>query len=564
MNNNRKTISVAEQIKEGSDVNKRVLQKIKAQVIGVKKQKGSSNQSQSIDNNPFLRMLDKERIIEPPFDILTLAMLIENNTEMRPVLDALIVNISGFGHRFVSRIKLAKADEETKTIVEKERVKLVNFFEYATRESFGKFREKQDMDLEITGNSYFEIIRSLSGKIQGFTHLPSYQVRLGFQEKEWQVVDRSILELQDDSSVKVVKRKEHRRFRLYCQAKQIAFGSRNEQSKHDVSWFKEFGDPRIYDVRTGALADESLDVQYRANELIHRGIYSTRSPYGIPRYIGNLFSIYGDRAAEEINFQTFKNNNIPSMVVAVSNGQLTEGSIQRIESFVESSISGSDNYSKFLILEAEASEDEPGEDGSQVKLDIKPLVSEQHKDALFQQYSKNNLDKIRRVWRIPPIFTGSSSDYSRNVADTSRRLADEQIFDPKRVEWDDLFNRDIFPEMGIQYYKYKTNSPNTTDNQALVSILSGSEKTGGMTPRIARSMLEEILSRELPDFIGEFDPDVPFSLTMAEAVKNQADPTEPGQQVTAIKSIDNDAKRFFEIADIVEKNWRRVDDDDES
>ena len=41
----------------------------------------------------------------------------------------------------------------------------------------------------------------------------------------------------------------------------------------------------------------------------------------------------------------------------------------------------------------------------------------------------------------------------------------------------------------------------------------------------------------MPPFPSDFDPDVPFSLTMAEAVKNKADPAEPGQQVTALKVL---------------------------
>jgi len=253
----------------------------------------------------------------------------------------------------------------------------------------------------------------------------------------------------------------------------------------------------------------------------------------MPRYIGNLLSIFGDRAAEEINFITFKNNNIPSMVIAVSNGQLTEATIDRVKEFVESQIQGSDNYSKFLLLEAEGAEE--GEDGSQVKMEIKPLVSEQHKDALFQEYSKNNQDKIRRLWRLPPIFVGRSDDYTRATAESSRRLADEQIFAPERDEFDAFINRQIFPSMGIMYHKFKSNSPNTTDNTQLVKILASAEKTGGMSPKIGRLILEDVLNSELPGFPDEFDPDVPFSLTMAEAVKNQADPSEPGQQVTAVK-----------------------------
>jgi capsid portal protein len=310
----------------------------------------------------------------------------------------------------------------------------------------------------------------------------------------------------------------------------------------------------------------------RATEIVHLRHYSARSPYGLPRYIGNLLGIFGDRAAEEINYTTFKNNNIPSMAVMVSNGQLTEGTIQRIESFVESQIRSSDNYSKFLIIEAEPV-DEEGEDGGQLKIEIKPLTSDQHKDALFQQYSKNNQDKIRRAFRLPPIFVGRSDDYSRSTAESSRRLADEQVFSPERDRFDDVVNRTIFPCMGIRFHRFKSNSPNTTDNESLVKILAGAEKTGGMTPRIARAMLEQILGIDLPEFPGAFPQDVPFSLTMAEAVKNKADVAEPGQQVTALKAIaaltDSDiqfaddakilevAKQLLSLNQAAEMMWRK-------
>jgi len=82
----------------------------------------------------------------------------------------------------------------------------------------------------------------------------------------------------------------------------------------------------------------------------------------------------------------------------------------------------------------------------------------------------------------------------------------------------------MFPYMDIVYHKYKSNSPNTTDNQQLVKILAGAEKTGGMTPRVARMILEDILSVDLPGFEADFPADVPFSLTVAKAMKNEGNP----------------------------------------
>lgn len=502
--------------------------------------------SQDLPEDPFSAMAAEGEVIEPPFDTLTLAMLPEHSSELNQCVESMQINIEGFGHRQLPRVKLDDPDIKVPDVirkeVRKERTFLTNFFEYATEESFVEFRKRLRKDMETTGNAYIEVIRDVKGRIQQFNHIPSYQIRLSKVDDERQEVDRPILELQEDGSVKVSKVKEWRRFRRYVQSRAI---HRRNLSLVGTKrrWFKSFGDPRVLHNDIGKFmgakdGPEQVPKERAANELIHLKIYNARTPYGTPRYVGNLLSIFGDRAAEEINYITFRNNNIPSMVVLCSNGQLTEGTIERIESFVESQIQGSDNYSKFLIIEGEGTIDEGSEDQGQIKLDIKPLTADQHDDALFQKYSENNQDKIRRAFRLPPIFVGRSDDYTRATAESSRRLADEQVFAPERDEFDMLMNRLIYPDMGIRYHKFKSNSPNTTDNEQLVKILAGAEKTGGMTPRIARALLADILSQDIiDDFPTGFPADIPFSLSMAEAVKNKAEPTEPGQQVTALKQV---------------------------
>jgi PBSX family phage portal protein len=514
--------------------------KFEPRLITVKKAEGEPGNSQAAPNDPFTTYTTNGMLIEPPFDMLTLAMIPENSSEMVSCIDAMRVNIDGFGHRFVSRVvKPEDASETIKSSVAKERIDLVNFFQYCTDESFTEFRQKLRSDLESTGNAYFEIIRNKSGDIQAFTHLPSYQMRLGRMEEEHILVNKKILKMEYDGSVSIAVQPMYHRFRKYAQCRTIQFNGVGVSSGGKIRWFKEFGDHRIYNIETGDIdPTEQLPENKRANEVVHMKIYSTRTPYGIPRYIGNLLSVFGDRAAEEINFTTFKNNNIPSMAICVSNGQLTDGTVSRIQEFIENQVQGSSNYSKVLIIEAETGDEEGEESGAHTKLEIKPLTENQHDDAMFQKYSAANQDRIRRVWRLPPIYVGRADDYTRATAESSRVLADEQVFAPERNVFDDFINRVLFPEMGIVYHSFKSNSPNTTDNQQLVRILSGSEKTGGMTPRIARQLLEEIMGRELPAFPADFPLDVPFSLTMAEAVKNTADPAEPGQQITALKAAD--------------------------
>jgi PBSX family phage portal protein len=550
----------------GNKINKRTLKNIKAKVVGIvntEKRTRESGKTQTQHEDPFQSIAATEDIIEAPFDMLALTMLPENSSELEQCVEAMCINIEGFGHRQKSRLKADDANiqdekpipEEIKLQSEKERIFLINFFEYATEESFIEFRKRLRRDLETTGNAYFEIIRDIKGRIQSFKHIPSHQMRLSRQCENLIDYNRPILELQEDGFIKIKKVRQWKRFRRFVHCAQF-YQSSTVTSDYKKRWFKEFGDPRILHYETGKfLGDEDgpefIKPEHMANEVIHLKLYTSRSPYGLPRYIGNLLSVFGDRAAEEINYTTFRNNNIPSMLILCSGGQVTEGTIQRLESFVESSIQGSDNYSKFLIIEGEA-DSEFGDDTGQLKLTAQPLTKEQHDDALFQRYSENNHDKIRRCFRLPPIFVGRSDDYTRATAESSRRLADEQIFAPERDEFDELMNRVIYPEMGIRYYKFKTYSPNTTDNEQLVKILAGAEKTGGMTPRIARMVLTDILNKDIQDYFPEdFKMDVPFSLTMAEAVKNQADPSEPGQQVTALKTLED----LLNVRKSLEDEW---------
>lgn len=506
------------------------------------KQESEPGKSKELPEDFLQSMIDSGEIIDPPFDLLQLAMLPENNSELGPSIAAMEVNIEGFGHRLVPRIKPEKASKEVQKEIEAERIRLENFFSYAAgiEDSFTMFRRKLRIDEESTGNAEFEVIRNAAGKIQQFNHLPSYQMYLAREEEDPIKVKRPVYLKQADGSVMIEDIWIWKRFRKYVQTRYAVRGNLTVMGALEKRWFKEFGDPRIYDNRTGeeAKTDEEiakLDEVHRANELVHLTIYSARSPYGLPRFIGNLLSIMGDRASEETNYITLGSNNIPSMFVIVSNGQITQETANRLKDFMESNVQGSNNYSKIIVLEAEPAGVE-GDDPGQMKIAVEPLTGAQHIDALFQKYSANNREKIRRSFRLPPILTGQAESYTRATAEISRRVADEQIFDPERSEFDDMINRRLFPDMGIRYHTFKSNSPNTTDNTELVRILAGAEKTGGMTPRIARDMLEDILGIELPEFPEDFPQDVPFSMTMAEAVKNLALPI-PSQQFTAEKAL---------------------------
>lgn len=509
---------------------------------------GPAGSSRQLPEDEFAQLIAEKKILAPPFDLFLLTTLWEYNTELEPCLSAMETNIDGFGYRLLPRLQAEKADDETKKKIIEERIRLKNFFLYAgMKVSFRQLRRSMRRDLEATGNAYWEVIRNpATNAIQYFAGVRSYQVRLSAQDLEFVDIKLPAVEYVTDDTVKVTSFATRSRFRRYVQLSTFLSASSMTTGTKKV-WFKEFGDPRVVDNRNGKVVPDSdvrnwentgqeMPQELRASELIHFSNNPTRSPYGMPRFIGVLLDMFGDRKASEINYTTFCNNNIPSLLIAVSNGQLTQESVTRVKELMEK-LQGNDNRATALVLEAESSDDEGGEDSGHCRIDVKPLTREQISDAQFSSYAKDNREKVRVSFRLPPILIGRTEDYTRTTAETSRRLADEQVFAPGRDDFDDFMNLRLFPEMGVVYHTFKSNSPNTTDNEELVKILAGAEKTGGMTPRIARQVLEDILSTELPDFPEEFNPDLPFSLAMAEAVKNQADPSEPGQQLTALKRL---------------------------
>jgi PBSX family phage portal protein len=527
------------------------LRPMRAYTIELPVQKAESpvGESKQTPEDVFATLLSEKRILEAPLDPFVLSTLPEYNTELTPCLDAMETNIDGFGHRLLPRIIPEKATDQEKAEIRAERVRLENFFMYAgMKTSFRDLRRKRRRDLESTGNAYWEVVKNpLTGAIQYFVHMKAYQVRLTAQEAAPVEVEVPILELQADGrSIKIAKIKVHARFRRYVQVSTTIGTGTSVTTGYRRIWFKEFGDPRTLDKDTGEVVPEGevrdwkktgkpMPDSQKANEVVHWAINDNRSPYGLPRYVGVLIDVLGDRKASEINYTTFCNNNVPNLLILVSNGQLTTESVQRVRDMF-TKLQGNDNRAVALVIEAE-SLGEDGEDAGNVKLDAKPLADQQISDAQFLKYSNDNRQKVRVSFRLPPILIGRTEDYTRTTAETSRRLADEQIFAPERDSFDDWVNRILFPQMNVVHHLYKSNSPNTTDNAELVKILAGAEKTGGMTPRIARMVLEDILGRELPPFPDDFRPDLPFSLAMAEAVKNQADVTEPGQQLTALKRL---------------------------
>lgn len=485
-----------------------------------------------------------KRTIDPPYDPERLSVLFWHSNSLRQNVDAYVTNIDGFGHRFEQSldledddidkiIKLSLIQEDSaqndfarelptqekvaarKAQIEaqmaNEHSKLKFFFQYChPGTSFTKLRKMTRQDLEITGNAYWEVQRDQKGRISTFNLLPSHTMRLTHEDKEPILTSQRV----HPTPITCDKRHYYRRFRRFVQI----------DKQHSV-YFKEFNDRRVISSKTGEpydtvealYAEEGIEVR-PANEVIHFKLHASNTPYGVPRWIGVLTSVLGSRKADEVNLLYFDNKSIPPMAMLVSGGRVTEETIGRIQDHIENEVKGSNNWHDILIIEGEGPLTQGGtENTGRMKIELKPLTQAISSDALFQNYDEKNIRKVGMSFRLPPLLRGDSRDFNRATALAVLKFTETQVFQPERLDFDDLINRTILSELDIQFWKFVSNSPKATDPQDQAKVLETLTKVGAVVPSEAREIASEILNKDLRKVR---DPwvDVPFPLTVAGRV----------------------------------------------
>ncbi len=486
--------------------------------------------------------------LEPLYDPGTLCLLVEHSNALRQNVDAYATNIDGFGHRFEPAIDF-DADDASKRVAQcvylerlaaqergelpldavlaptpdevsarrteltqlaqVEKARLEGFLEFCCFDhSFVDLRRRTRQDLEVTGNAFWEILRNARGEIAKLVYVPSYTVRL----LPLDVAPVDVEELVRVSPVTVQRVPARRRLRRYVQ---IQYTER--------VYFKALGDPRIVSRKTGLVFD-NMEALRRDNpgdgpatELLHFAIHSPRSPYGVPRWVGALLSVLGSRQMEEVNHAYFENKSVPPLALLVSGGRLSEASVPRIERFVEENIKGKNNFHRLLILEAEGAGST--NESSRAKIELHPLTQAQQRDALFSEYDQANMDKIGGSFRLPRLLRGDSREFNRSVADAQLRFAEDQVFQPERDEFDFLINRKLLTDMGIRFWRFRSQTPVVRDPERMTNMVEKLMRAGVLIPEEGRTLAGDIFNREFRR-IGDDWTKRPITLTLA-AYQNQ-------------------------------------------
>lgn len=441
------------------------------------------------------------RIIEPEYCPTDLICLPGMSSTLGPCIDAMVTNCELTGFSLVFEGKEGKqVSKEAKA--EKDRI--MGLLSYPNPDDpFILIREKLRKDYESIGWAALEVLRDAQRNITGFYHIPAHSLRMTVKDenptlvKAYRYVGGSLKSYQT-----------RKRFRRWVQL----VGSRKKV------YFKEFGDPRPILSETGGIAKKSTPTIDLATEIVVFGQFTPGFVYPLPRYINQIPAILGSREAEFTNLHFFKDNAIPAMAILVSGGFLTDETMKNLkEQFTNGR--GRKSLNKVLLIEAQLDEEtKDNADGpvEHPRLDFKTLSHDRQQDALFLEYEKSNADKVRSSFRLPPIFIGLTSDYTRATATASLELAENQVFAPERLKFDSIFNVTLLLDVDKppRFWKLRSNGGKVVGASSISETLMRMEKVGGCTPNIAIQMAKTFLNMDI-ELIDKEWGDMPFEFSKA-------------------------------------------------
>ncbi len=469
--------------------------------------------------------------ISHPVDMRGLKELVDDSTILPQCIRAYKNNIAGFGLsvHYTSDYKEETAEMKAEWTRLEEVINLLNM-DIMTKEVF----ENVIRDRETYGIAYCEVIRDFKGdvvQLEFIVDTPS--IDMTYPLEPYMDIDYFYM------GKTVTRKKKFRKFRQSIAGKTV--------------YFKEFGDPRIMDKRNGTYLEEGEElVEYdnQANEIIEFRIGSM--PYGEVRWIGQVLTVDGNRRAEVLNNNYFREGRHTPLMIVVKGGTLSDESFDKLKSYM-AEIKGENGQHAFVVLETESNENTTALQGEkQTDIEIKDLASILQKDELFQEYQENGRKKTQSAFLLPDLYVGYTTDFNRATAQTAMEVTEKQVFQPERASLAWMVNNRLLNGYQFQYVEVKFNDPDITNPDDIQKILNITERAGGLTPNLAKEVTYSTLGkRGCEDYAGDWG-DVPLQYMKAASERQTLDQyADPAKNVSVeeIKQMDKQIQKALDNHD---------------
>lgn len=492
---------------------------------------------QIIYEDPFDIYYDSdEAILKPPFSFEKLYEIYEENGSVHACVESIITNVDGYGFGIVPE---RGAEYDLTPEEQAERDRLLSFFQTPNGiDSFQIIREKLRRDIEVTGNGFLEVIRNADNQPHMIFWIDAKNMRLCPIDDE--LVETPVTIVRDNELITTTVKRQFRRYAL--------IGPRN-----NLTYFKEYGDPRTMDAVTGEYVDNP---EVPASEILH--FKTGNGSYGVPHWVGILLYALGCSRAEYVNFDLFDGQALPPLIVTVAGGELTDESFEDLLTLLNKA-KGVENFHKFLLLEAESTALTPDGHAAVPKIEVQDLMAFRKEDALFTNYLDTGHRSIRMFgFRLPGIFIGDHTGVNFATAKISRELAEEQLFIPLRKAFDDVINNTICRDLGARNFKFKSSGPVIKSSQDVISIFPQLMKSSVFSLNELVQFANENFGLKLRSYEGDW-AELPVGLllylfqslgmALGTGIRDGKTPNALGSMGDIIESAKSFVEKFLEPQD---------------
>lgn len=468
--------------------------------------------------------------LRPPIEPKILQSIALRNDSLPPCVAAMELNIDGTGYDIIE-VGVSDTDEGKES---KQLASMKWTFENCfPSTNFLTTRKKIRVDQEQVGYAYMEVIRSSSGKIAYFKHQECQDMRL-IALDEPTIVSKKTMSMGSEVTVNFKVRE--RRFM---------------QLVGDTTvYFKEFGASRDLNKNTGEWAERNkrLPAENRATEIIFfKNQEDPESAYGLPRWFHNSPSVVGGRKAEELNLEFFNTGGIPPIFIAISGGAFSEESKDLLQNLFNGE---AQNKTGAAILEA-YSTDGSLNSSSKVSIDVHKFGAEVQRDSMFEGYIDTCERRVRRSFRLPPMFVGKTEDYSYATAFVSYTVAEEQVFSPERLEFDNLINNTLLMDesFGAGKFCLKSKPLTVKDIETRVKLLEIASNKNAISNQELVSQINDMIDTNL-----EWNGQNPLSAQeILDSMNANQEDSEETEEVSKSESFFKSPLELIEFSSLISR-----------
>jgi hypothetical protein len=116
---------------------------------------------------------------------------------------------------------------------------------------------------------------------------------------------------------------------------------------------------------------------------------------------------------------------------------------------------------------------------------------------MFEKYDERAEVRVRRAFRLPPIFVGQAADYSFATAYASYTVAEAQVFQPERGEFDEIISIRLLPVMGFTGYRMRSLPMQINDVPNQLKGLQLANSSGWLEPAELFAGINELVGLNL-------------------------------------------------------------------